>query len=77
MVQSTASLIFKEAIIAVSDDFGNVSILVPMHDALLLQFTDDASFDDRVGHASDLMVGAFAARCPGVNAKIARSEFHE
>jgi len=43
-VQSTASLIFKEALNGIIADFGVEPVILPVHDAVLLQFPDDGDF---------------------------------
>ena len=74
-VQATASLIFKEALIALSNQFGRDSILLPMHDAVLMQFVDDGTYDENVSTASKLMELAFVKRCPKVRPSISTEPF--
>jgi DNA polymerase I-like protein with 3'-5' exonuclease and polymerase domains len=74
-IQATASLIFKEAMIRLAETFGNSSILLPMHDAVLLQFDDDETFGHRLVEAEALMLDAFHRRCPGVSAKVTAGPF--
>ena len=76
-IQATAALIFKEAIIRLAETFGNCSILLPMHDAVLLQFDDDETFGDRLVQAEALMLDAFHRRCPGISAKVIAGPFAE
>lgn len=74
-VQSTASLIFKEALIAIIADFGVEPVTLPVHDAVLLQFPDDADFARPVERASEIMVHAFERRIRGVTARIKAGDF--
>lgn len=74
-VQSTASLIFKEALINIIAEFGVEPVTLPVHDAVLLQFPDDADFARHVERASAIMVHAFERRIPGVTARIKVGNF--
>lgn len=76
-VQSTASLIFKEALNAIIGEFGVDSVILPVHDAVLLQFLDDEYFNGRAQRASEIMVEHFAHRVPGVRARIKAGTFAE
>jgi DNA polymerase-1 len=69
-VQGTASLIFKEALIKIAERFGSECILLPMHDAILLQFEEDDKYDDAVAEAKKIMIDAFKYRCPSIQAKV-------
>ena len=74
-VQATASLIFKEALIDLIAEFGADPVVLPMHDAVLLQFPDDARFAANVERASSIMIQAFERRVPGVMPRIKAGEF--
>ena len=76
-VQSTASLIFKEALNAIIAEFGVEAVILPVHDAVLLQFPDDKDFNGREQLASKIMVECFSHRIPGVSAKIKAGPFTE
>ncbi|MBK3776252.1 hypothetical protein GAY31_19195 [Azospirillum brasilense] len=76
-VQSTASLIFKEAAIALEQTFGKDSILLPMHDAVLMQFEDNGAFEANKRVAIDIMRAAFARRCPGINSRVTAGLFSD
>ena len=76
-VQSTASLIFKEALNAIIAEFGVEPVVLPVHDAVLLQFPEDEDFDSHTQRASEIMVERFAHRFPGVKAKIKAGAFAE
>lgn len=74
-VQSTAALIFKEALISLGESFDYDSILLPMHDAVLMQLSDDDKFDRNVELAKQVMLNAFSRRCPGVAARVTTGPF--
>jgi hypothetical protein len=74
-VQGTASLIFKTALLKLASHFGNDSIVLPMHDAVLLQLPVDSTFTPAKKTAIGLMKSAFEQWCPGMNAKVVPSKF--
>jgi len=76
-VQSTASLIFKEALNGIIAEFGVEPVILPVHDAVLLQFPDDEHFDGRAQRASEIMIERFSHRVPGVRARIKAGAFAE
>lgn len=73
-VQATASLIFKEALISLAAKFGHDSIVLPMHDAVLMQL-DNEGFDGHLEEASGLMVKAYTVRCPAIHPRISIGDF--
>ena len=73
-VQGTAALIFKEALVTLSNAFGPRALLLPMHDAILLQFPD-ANVADCKERATSVMAEAFARRCPSIVPKISDEPF--
>lgn len=73
-VQATASLIFKTALISLAHRFGRDSILLPMHDAVLMQF-DEGNARAAIDEAKRMMEQAFEQLCPGVSPKIVESAF--
>ena len=76
-VQATASLIFKEALISIVEVFGVESVMLPMHDAVLLQLSDDDSFNCKVAEASELMIAAYNRRMPNIRARVTVGSFDE
>jgi DNA polymerase I-like protein with 3'-5' exonuclease and polymerase domains len=74
-VQGTASLIFKTALLDLASAFGPNSILLPMHDAVLMQFGIDRDTNDNIGNVKQIMSDAFAKWCPGVKARITHGPF--
>jgi DNA polymerase I-like protein with 3'-5' exonuclease and polymerase domains len=76
IVQGTASLIFKTALIRIAEEFGFASILLPMHDAVLLQY-DPAKLKRETFEASvkTIMIAAFSMWCPNARPKVVSTEF--
>ncbi len=75
-VQGTASLIFKDALLRIQSDFGNEAILLPMHDAVLLQASDSPDEQSHVREtAKRRMEQAFVHWCPQVSPKISYGGF--
>ncbi len=74
-VQSTASVIVKEALVDLYDEFGPDSIILPIHDAVLLQFRDDSSFRENVERGAEIMENSFSRRFPEVNVNVTARRF--
>lgn len=74
-VQATASLIFKSALIRIAADMGHSALLLPMHDAVLLQRPLSEDRDRFVATAIEHMRAAFQNHCPGVRPKVAEVVF--
>ncbi|KIO48756.1 DNA polymerase [Nitrosospira sp. NpAV] len=78
MVQGTASLIFKESVIGLAREFGNDSILLPMHDAVLVQFDESP---ERIKRAEEtaiyIMEQAFRKWIGNVKPRILNASFSE
>lgn len=66
-IQGSASLIFKEAIIGLAKEFGPDSIVLPMHDAVLMQFDDSEQVPDAAIH---IMEQAFKKWTQGTEPKV-------
>jgi DNA polymerase I-like protein with 3'-5' exonuclease and polymerase domains len=76
-VQATASLIFKESVLDLANTFGRDHLLLPMHDAILMQLPSNKSFATQVELATQLMGAAFEKRCPGLAIRVAVDNFAE
>ena len=76
-VQSTASLIFKEALIDIAREMGADSIILPMHDAILLQLRDDGNFNRNIASATEMMIAAYKRHFPNINARVTVGSFAE
>lgn len=74
-VQATASLVFKEALISLGRRFGLDAVVLPMHDAVLLQLPDDKSYSEQVNQAKQCMIQAYVARCPEIEPRVTISDF--
>ena len=74
-IQGTASLIFKTAIIELAASFGPNLILLPMHDAVLMQFQNGCDLNVCIERVKMIMSDAFAKWCPSVNARISHGGF--
>lgn len=72
VVQGTASLIFKQAVLDLAERFGSEAVLLPMHDALLMQF--DEKTDPRL-EVEDVMIAAFQRWCPSVRPRVTVGSF--
>ncbi|MBO6669542.1 DNA polymerase [Parvibaculum sp.] len=76
VIQGTASLIFKEALLELAAEFGSDAVLLPMHDAVLLQFPVAQKGDD-TRRASEIMQACFERRFPQVSVRVTSGEFAE
>ena len=76
-VQATASLIFKEALISVAREVGTESVILPMHDAVLLQLSNDSNFERKVERSTEIMLTAFKRHLPGIKARVTVGSFAE
>ncbi|MET4279829.1 MULTISPECIES: DNA polymerase [unclassified Bradyrhizobium] len=74
-VQGTASLIFKTALISLASTFGPDAIVLPMHDAVLMQFKIDEDSNVNLSKVKEIMAAAFAKWCPAVHARITHGPF--
>lgn len=74
-VQSTASLIFKEALVNLAAKFGRDSIILPVHDAVLMQFDANEKFESQVNCAEQIMTAAFRRRCPDIEPRMSVGSF--
>ena len=74
-IQSSGSLIFKSAIIALAKEFGDKAILLPMHDAVLMQWPNDEYKNERCEKAKLIMKQAFSEFCPEVVPIVTEEDF--
>jgi DNA polymerase-1 len=73
-VQGTASLIFKDALIRISKAFGPEVILLPMHDAVLLQIRESEK-NSIESEITAIMIASFQRWCPDIAAKVTSEDF--
>lgn len=77
VVQATASLIYKRALIRVSAEVHAAKFLIPMHDGTLYQIPE-YRYDDTVKAVEEIYRAEFEKECPGIIAKVKCSDkFHE
>lgn len=68
-VQGTASLVFKEAVLRLTEQLGEQVVLLPMHDAVLLELPEE-TYDADVLVAERAMLSALHNRSPGVSGRV-------
>jgi DNA polymerase I-like protein with 3'-5' exonuclease and polymerase domains len=73
-IQGTAALIFKEALVDIADTLGPECIVLPMHDAILLQFPSSNAVESKA-MAANIMAAKFQTRCPAITPKISDEPF--
>lgn len=73
-IQSTASLIFKNALIKVNRCLQDADLLVPLHDAALYQVPNDR-YQEYAYTLPQIFEEEFKAICPNIKAKALISEF--
>lgn len=73
-IQSTASLIFKNALIRVNKELKDVDLLIPLHDAALYQ-VPESKYTQYESILRGIFEDEFQAICPKINAKALICEF--
>jgi len=73
-IQGSASLIFKDALIEISKEYGLEVILLPMHDAILLQVPNGDVVSLKEG-ISAIMAASFNKWCPDILVRISSDDF--
>lgn len=68
-VQGTASLVFKEALLRLTEQLGEQVVLLPMHDAVLLELPEE-TYVEGVRVAEGAMLAALHNRCPEVRGRV-------
>jgi len=76
-IQSTASLIFKEALIRLSRSFSHDSILLPVHDAVLMQFQSDKFLTEKTEAVKAIMIQVFKEHCPSIYPRVSAGPFSD
>jgi DNA polymerase-1 len=74
VVQGTGSLILKRLILKISTLFPKVRILLPMHDALLIEIPDSGAKPIR-DEIVDEFIAAFSETCPGLEPQVTVGPF--
>jgi DNA polymerase-1 len=73
-IQGTASVILKKAILEISNKLPDVDILLPMHDALLLQNHADKAAEVR-NIVEKIFIDEFVKLCPSIKPRISFKDF--
>ncbi len=73
-IQATASLIFKRALILINQDLGPDAVILPMHDAVVLQVPTDL-YTEISGRVQAIMATAFVEHCPQLTVKVTTGRF--
>lgn len=77
IVQATASLIFKKAIIKVNEEIKEAEFVLPMHDAALYQVKKNGNnIPDIKNNISKIFLNAFAEQCPEIKPRVNESDFY-
>jgi len=77
-IQGTGSLIFKDALLALARQFGDESILMPVHDAVWLQIPISSMTSSEFGASVErVMTSTFLKWCPDVNIKVTAARFED
>jgi DNA polymerase I len=74
IIQGTASLIFKKALIDISRTSKNVYFLLPMHDAILVEVPVGEEVNEKRS-IERAFVKAFEEECPSIKAKVTFEHF--
>jgi DNA polymerase I-like protein with 3'-5' exonuclease and polymerase domains len=75
VVQGTASLIFKRSLIALHTELkGRVAFLIPMHDAILLEVSDEDNEEAR-SVVKEVFCREFVHVCPGIQPGVSFEDF--
>lgn len=74
IIQSTASVIFKRALISIEREYGRDAMLLPMHDAIVMQFPAPVS-DEASVRVSEIMKASFLECCPDLNVRVTVGPF--
>jgi DNA polymerase-1 len=76
VVQGTGSLILKRLISRLVNELPHVAVLLPMHDALLVEVPEEGA-DDSLGALVELCRSTFVDLCPALEPSISQKPFSE
>ncbi|MBS2101089.1 DNA polymerase [Carboxylicivirga linearis] len=76
VIQATASLIFKKAIIKVNKEIPEAQFVLPMHDAALYQVNNKYDFEEITNKVKAIFIHEFAEQCSGITPRVNDSEFY-
>jgi DNA polymerase I-like protein with 3'-5' exonuclease and polymerase domains len=74
IIQSTASGIFKDSLLEIASRFNFCRLLVPMHDAILIECPSSQVAEVRQA-VEEIMITCFERTCSGIRARISFSPF--
>ncbi|NQT94166.1 MAG: hypothetical protein HQ559_15500, partial [Lentisphaerae bacterium] len=74
IVQGTGSLILKQVIKRVVEDLPDVQILLPMHDALLVEIPE-ALAEEQTKLLVETLLSCFVSTCPEIEARVSLEPF--
>ena len=75
-IQSTASLIYKKALIRAKNEVKGAHFLIPMHDATLYEIFPQSK-KESVIHLIEIYTSEFKSICPDVDVRVNIKQFHE
>lgn len=73
IIQSTASLIYKKAVLRVNKEINRVEFLIPMHDATLYQI-NELEYENIKMQIEDIYREEFKKICPQINPRVRSSD---
>jgi DNA polymerase I-like protein with 3'-5' exonuclease and polymerase domains len=76
VIQSTASGIFKEALVTYLNSNGKGRLLVPMHDAILIEVEENREEEEKK-LIKDCMINTFNKYCPQIKCNVHFENFYE
>lgn len=77
VVQGSASLILKRAILGLTSLRHELQILLPMHDAVLLQIDDNKRKDNLISAAKDILKAEFRRICSSIDPIVETKRFDD
>jgi len=76
IIQGTASFILKKSILELSSNLNYINFLIPMHDAILLEFPNEC-IEETKAIIEKIFINNFSTICPNITAGISFEEFAE
>jgi DNA polymerase I-like protein with 3'-5' exonuclease and polymerase domains len=76
-IQSTASLIYKQALLRVVNELPKAEFLIPMHDGTLYQLPDDSKYRKLCGDIETIYINVFKEFFPVLNPRVKINELFE
>lgn len=76
-IQSTASLIYKQALLRVANEISKAEFLIPMHDGTLYQLPDNSEYRKLSGEIGTIYINVFKDFFPTLKPKVKLKESFE